>query len=80
MGLGKDANGRWRPWREVVHIETRNTRGGGQCWFLTLVCAHFKAVSVPYARNPLAAAYYRKVRLAPHRVRCIMCPSAEARV
>jgi hypothetical protein len=72
MSLGRDEHGRWRPWREVIHIETRDARGGGQCWFLTLGCGHFKAVSVPYASNPVRALFLRR-RMAPHRVRCVIC-------
>ena len=75
MGLGRDERGRWRPWRQVVHIETRDTRGGGRCWFLTLECGHFKAVSIPYARPAvhLLGLFSGKRRLAPERVRCIVC-------
>ena len=77
MGLGKDENGRWRPWRQVVHIETRDTRGGGQCWVLTLECGCLKAVSVPLASNPFRA-ILRKPHGAPERVRCITCPAEPA--
>jgi hypothetical protein len=79
MGLGKDENGNWRPWRDVVHIETRDTRGGGQCWILTLECGCYKAVSIPLAKNPMRAIISRKPTFAPTRVRCITCPAVNER-
>lgn len=72
--LCRDGEGRWRPWREVTHIATRDTRGGGKCWFLTLVCGHYKTVSVPFANNPVLAVRRRRIILAPQRVRCVLCP------
>ena len=59
------------PWREVAHIETRDTKRGGFLWTLTLSCEH---LAFRYAPNPQwRAPQMKPLPIAPHKIRCLAC-------
>lgn len=57
------------PLREVVHIESADTKRGGIKWTLDLECGH---VAFRYAGNPLYKGI-KPITFAPKRCRCMMC-------
>lgn len=59
------------PWSEVVHIEEGVGVHGGHYWSLTLSCGHHATRSRSKFRPHKIA--FRKVPLAPRRVRCYVC-------
>jgi len=56
------------PLKEVVHIESADTKRGGIRWTLDLECGH---MAVRYAGNPMWKGI--KPLAFPKKVRCIVC-------
>lgn len=71
VSLSRDGAAR-RPWRAVVHIADHVGDRGGESWCLTLECGHSKAVRKPVFREWHVL---RETKTAPHRVRCLFCPT-----
>ena len=63
-----------KPWREVERIEETTGAHGGVAWMLTLSCGHIAVRSQPRFRM-----FEPVVRVAPKRVRCIVCPGASVK-
>lgn len=57
------------PLKEVVHIESTDTKRGGIRWTLDLECGH---MAVRYAENPRWMGM-QPPAFAPKKVRCIVC-------
>lgn len=57
------------PLKEVIHIESRDTKRGGIMWTLDLECGHW---AFRYATNPLYKGI-KPVAFAPKRCRCRVC-------
>jgi hypothetical protein len=75
-----------KPWREVVHIDEMTGAHGGLAWVLALSCGHFAVRAQPRPKmfeafryaNGVRGCRMSKPRVAPKRVRCIMCGGAPA--
>jgi hypothetical protein len=61
------------PLKEVIHIESRDTKRGGIRWTLDLECGH---MACRYATNPLHKGI-KPIAFAPKKVRCIVCGLAQ---
>jgi hypothetical protein len=62
------------PWSEVVYIETRTGRCGGEEWKLTLACTHVAFRRVPkISPQTMIRRLFRGPITAPKKVRCIVC-------
>lgn len=57
------------PLREVIHIESSDTKRGGIKWTLRLECEH---LAFRYAKNPLYVGI-KPMTFAPKRCRCTTC-------
>lgn len=72
------------PWRQVVHIEHSEGPKGGEYWWLTLECGHYKASPIPRLRIELGMVISFKEsrrpprpRTAPYKCRCLLCGIAQ---
>jgi len=61
----------------VAHIEAKTGPHGGEFWWLTLECGHFKAVRKPRFREHQILR--RKMPFAPRRVKCLVCVQLASR-